>query len=167
MQYEKVKGFFADIEKEGLKVATGGTNPDGPGYFITPTIIDRPDAGSRIVTEEPFGTPFPSPSIFTVNIISGPILPLLSYATYDEAIALANNTNYGLGASVWSSNIPLANEIAQQLEAGSVWVNTHFELDPRVPFGGHKGSGVGVELGLEGLKGFCNVKTMYLRKGKL
>lgn len=55
MQYEKVKGFFSDIEKDGMNVAVGGTNPDGPGYFITPTIIDRPDSESRIVKEEPFG----------------------------------------------------------------------------------------------------------------
>jgi len=148
---KEVKGFFNDIEKESLKVAVGGTNPDRPGYFITPTIIDRPDAESRIVKEEPFG----------------PILPLLSFSTYDEAITLANNSTYGLGASVWSSNIPLANDIAQQLEAGSVWVNTHFDLDPRVPFGGHKMSGVGVELGVEGLKSFCNSQTLYLKKGKL
>jgi acyl-CoA reductase-like NAD-dependent aldehyde dehydrogenase len=92
---------------------------------------------------------------------------MLPFSTYDQAIALANNTTYGLGASVWSPNIALANEIAQQLEAGSVWVNTHFDLDPRVPFGGHKMSGLGVEMGVEGLKSFCNIQTLYLRKVKL
>ncbi|RFU28343.1 hypothetical protein B7463_g8002, partial [Scytalidium lignicola] len=137
-QYERVKGFFADIEKENWKVEVGGTIPDGPGYFITPTIINRPNENSRIVTEEPFG----------------PIVPVLTFSSDQEAIKNANNSKMGLGASVWSSNIDRANKIAHKLEAGSVWVNTHFEIDPRMPFGGHKESGIGVEWGIAGLKSF-------------
>ncbi|KEF52112.1 aldehyde dehydrogenase (NAD+) [Exophiala aquamarina CBS 119918] len=148
MQYERVKGFFNDIEKEKWNVAVGGKNPEGKGYFITPTIIDRPKEGSRIVVEEPFG----------------PIVPLLTFSNDEEAIQKANNTQYGLGASVWSSNIERANEIARKLHAGSVWVNTHFELDARVPFGGHKESGIGVEFGIGGLKSYCNSQTLYLKK---
>lgn len=70
----------------------------------------------------------------------------------------------GLGASVWSGNIERANGIARKLQAGNVWVNTHFELDPRFPFGGHKESGIGTEWGVEGLKSFCNSQTLYLKK---
>ncbi|OCT47674.1 putative aldehyde dehydrogenase-like protein [Cladophialophora carrionii] len=148
MQYERVKGFFDAIDKEKYEVAVGGKNPEGPGYFITPTIIDRPKEDSRIVVEEPFG----------------PIVPLLTFSTDEEAIEKANNTPYGLGASVWSGNIERAAKVAQELEAGSVWVNTHFELDPRAPFGGFKESGIGMEFGVGGLKSYCNSQTLYLKK---
>ncbi|KAG0648786.1 aldehyde dehydrogenase FUS7 [Hyphodiscus hymeniophilus] len=148
MQYERVKGFFSEIETQGQNVAVGGKNPGGKGYFITPTIIDRPPEDSRLVVEEPFG----------------PIVPLLSFSSDAEAIAKANNTAYGLGASVWSGSKERANGIAQQIEAGTVWVNTHFAMDPRAPFGGHKQSGMGTEQGLSGLKSYCNSQTLYLDK---
>jgi acyl-CoA reductase-like NAD-dependent aldehyde dehydrogenase len=146
MQYDRVKGFFADISSSNQTVAVGGTNPSGPGYFITPTIIDRPSTTSRIVTEEPFG----------------PIVPFLTFTDEEDAVRKANDTNMGLGASVWSSNVERANRVAKKLEAGTVWVNTHFELDPRVSFGGHKESGIGTEWGVEGLKSFCNSQTLFL-----
>ncbi|KAH7088009.1 aldehyde dehydrogenase [Paraphoma chrysanthemicola] len=148
MQYERVKTFFSDIEKENWKVAVGGKNEERTGYFITPTIIDNPADDSRIVTEEPFG----------------PIVPLLSWSDENEVISRANNTAMGLGASVWSNDLEEANRIARQLDAGSVWVNTHLELDPTAPFGGHKESGVGYEWGIGGLKSFCNVQTLFLKK---
>ncbi|OQU95929.1 hypothetical protein CLAIMM_02084 [Cladophialophora immunda] len=148
MQYEKVKTFFSDIKTDHWSVAVGGTNQERPGYFITPTIIDRPAEDSRIVTEEPFG----------------PILPLLAWSEENDVIARANNTRMGLGASVWSNDLEEANRIARQLEAGSVWVNTHIELDPNAPFGGHKESGVGYEWSLGGLRAFCNVQTLFLKK---
>jgi len=99
-----------------------------------------------------------------ILMCTGPIVPLLSWTTEEEAITLANNTHMGLGASVWSSNIERANKIARQIDAGNVWVNGHFELDPRFPFGGHKESGIGHEWGVAGLKSFCNVQTLYLKK---
>jgi acyl-CoA reductase-like NAD-dependent aldehyde dehydrogenase len=149
MQFEKVKTFFSDIEKEKLTVAVGGTNDDSkPGYFITPTIIDKPSDTSRIATEEPFG----------------PIVPLMTWTDETDVIDRANNTLMGLGASVWSSDLQQAARIAKQLEAGSVWVNTHLELDPSAPFGGHKESGIGFEWGTGGLKAFCNAQTLYLKK---
>ena len=129
MQYEKVKSFFTDIESEKWSVAVGGTNEEKPGYFITPTIIEKPAENSRIVVEEPFG----------------PIIPLLEWSEEDDVIARANNTKLGLGASVWSDDMEEASRIARQLDAGSVWVNTHIELDPNAPFGGHKESGIGYE----------------------
>lgn len=148
MQYEKVKGFFADIEKSGQKIAVGGVNEEKPGYFITPTLIDRPDEKSKLATEEPFG----------------PIVPVMTWNDEEEVIDRANATRMGLGASVWASNIETANRIAKQLEAGSVWVNTHLELDPRAPFGGHKESGLGYEWSTGGLKAYCNAQTLYLKK---
>ncbi|EAA59781.1 hypothetical protein AN3573.2 [Aspergillus nidulans FGSC A4] len=150
MQYEKVKGFFADLTKEQLSLThtDGKAFDDKPGYFIKPTIIDRPAEDSRIATEEQFG----------------PIVPLLTWNDESEVIARANNTRMGLGASVWSSDLDEAARIAAKLQAGSVWVNTHFESDPRAPFGGHKESGIGTENGLHGLRQWCNLQTLYLKK---
>ena len=155
MQYEKVKTLFSDIGKEGWKPAIGGTLPDrnsnrstSKGYFITPTIIDNPPETSRIVTEEPFG----------------PILPVLKWSDEDDVIERANNTKMGLGASVWSADFDRAVRMAQQLEAGSVWVNSHFDFAPGVPFGGHKWSGMGTEWGINGLKAYCNSQSLWLKK---
>lgn len=148
MQYEKVKTFFADIEKSGQKVAVGGINEDKPGYFITPTLIDRPNESSKLATEEPFG----------------PIVPVMTWKDESEVIDRANATRMGLGASVWATDVDTANRIAKQLEAGSVWVNTHLELDPRAPFGGHKESGIGYEWSSGGLRAYCNAQTLYLKK---
>jgi acyl-CoA reductase-like NAD-dependent aldehyde dehydrogenase len=88
----------------------------------------------------------------------------LTFKDEADAVNKANDTLMGLGASVWSSDIERANRVARQIEAGNVWVNTHFELDPRVPFGGHKESGIGAEWGLGGLKAYCNSQTLYLKR---
>ncbi|KAF0645745.1 hypothetical protein FPSE5266_00232 [Fusarium pseudograminearum] len=150
MQYNRVKTFFEDIEKQGWKVATGGKFDPEPknGYYITPTVIDNPPEDSRIVVEEPFG----------------PILPLLSWKDEEEVIERANDTRLGLGASVWSADLETAERVAKQLDAGTVWVNTHFDITPMAPFGGHKESGIGAEWGINGLKGMCNVQSLFLSK---
>ncbi|KAJ6028848.1 hypothetical protein N7540_004424 [Penicillium herquei] len=148
MQYSRVKTFFDDIEKQGWKVATGGRIEPSSGYMVTPTIIDRPPDNSRIVVEEPFG----------------PIVPLLSWDDEAEVIERANNTSMGLGASIWTADLDRAARVARQIQAGTVWTNDHFSLSPTAPFGGHKESGVGVEWGLNGLKGFCNTQTLFLKK---
>ncbi|KAF4963736.1 hypothetical protein FSARC_8284 [Fusarium sarcochroum] len=147
-QFERLKSFFNDIEKEGWNVAVGGKIEPSNGYFVNPTIIDRPPEQSRIVVEEPFG----------------PIVPLLSWKDEEEVIERANDTTMGLGASVWTNDIRRANRVARQIQAGNVWVNTHFDLSPMAPFGGHKESGIGTEWGANGLKGFCNVQTLFLNK---
>ncbi|KAI6713924.1 hypothetical protein JHW43_003578 [Diplocarpon mali] len=154
MQYERVKGFFSDIEKEKWTVALGGKVDQTSGYFISPTIIDNPPDASSIVTEEPFG----------------PIVPTLSWESMDEVVERANATNMGLGASVWSKDLETAERLARQLEAGTVWVNNHFDLSPLAPFGGFKEvadvsqSGLGVEMGLAGLKAMCNSQTLMVNK---
>jgi acyl-CoA reductase-like NAD-dependent aldehyde dehydrogenase len=149
MQFGKVLDLYSEIAKQNWKVAYGGDPGESPsGYIIQPAVIDNPPEDSRIVTEEPFG----------------PIVPLLKWTDEDDAIARANNTKMGLGASVWSKDIERGERIADQLEAGSVWINTHFELAPTVPFGGHKWSGLGMEWGTVGLKGWCNPQAMWLRK---
>lgn len=147
MQYERVCSFFEDVEKQGYKVAVGGKVETSGGYFINPTIIDNPDENSKIVVEEPFG----------------PILPILKWSDEEDVIERANNTDMGLGASVWSSDLEEAERIGRQLDAGTIWVNTHFELDPSVPFGGHKSSGLGSEWGVSGLTQFCNSQSLFLK----
>jgi acyl-CoA reductase-like NAD-dependent aldehyde dehydrogenase len=137
MQYEKVKAFLEDARKNGTVVA-GGDVMDRPGFFIRPTIVRDITEGSRLVDEEQFG----------------PVLPVLKYASTDEVIRRANATTYGLGASVWSSNPERAHDVAAQLEAGTVWINTHLDMAPHIPFGGSKNSGLGVEFGEEGLAEF-------------
>ncbi|CAG9992943.1 unnamed protein product [Clonostachys byssicola] len=150
LQYSRVKTFFDDIETQGWKVAVGGKMDAKAtkGYYVVPTVIDNPPEDSRIVVEEPFG----------------PIVPLLSWETEDEVIERANNTTMGLGASVWSANTAQAEKVARRLEAGTVWINNHFDISPVAPFGGHKESGIGIEWGSNGLKEFCNVQTLFSYK---
>lgn len=88
----------------------------------------------------------------------------MSWTDEDEVIARANNSQMGLGASVWSNDLEEASRIAKQLEAGSVWVNAHMEIAPTAAFAGHKQSGIGAENGVPGLKAYCNVQVLYLKK---
>ena len=150
-QYEKVKNLIADAQKEGVHFALGGEVEveNEAGYFITITIADNPPENSRIVTEEPFG----------------PVIPLLKYEDYDDVIERANNSDYGLGSSVWGKDIELAKTIAQRLQSGTTWINECGVLSPAVPFGGHKQSGLGFEGGLEGLKEYTLCKIIRINKG--
>jgi len=135
MQFEKVKGFFEDSKKKGYKFAVG--QPDvapSKGFFVQPTIIDNPPNDSRIITEEPFG----------------PIVPTQPWTDEEDVIARANNTNAGLGASVFSKDIAHAEKVAQRLEAGNVFINSFTKPVPQAFFSGHKESGIGGEWGSQG-----------------
>lgn len=149
MQYGKVKELYEEAEAQKWSIALGGLKEkkDGKGYILPPTIVDNPADDSRIVVEEPFG----------------PILPTLRWTDEAEVVGRANNTDCGLGASVWSADLDRATRIANQLEAGSVWINCHFELGPQMPFGGHKASGIGMEWGHLGLKGWCNGQSFWTK----
>ncbi|KAI0169258.1 aldehyde dehydrogenase-like protein [Hypoxylon sp. FL1284] len=148
-QFMAVKDLYSDIDRSGLKTALAGQpREDTKGYFIEPSIIDNPPDNSRIVVEEPFG----------------PTVPLLKWARDDEVIERANALRAGLGASVWTKDLTRANAFARELDVGSVWINSHFDVLPTIPFGGHKESGVGVEWGLEGFKQFTNHKTVWAWK---
>jgi acyl-CoA reductase-like NAD-dependent aldehyde dehydrogenase len=89
---------------------------------------------------------------------------ILPWHTESEVLARANNTTMGLGASVWTRNLEQGRRIAEQMECGSVRINTHLELSPHARFGGHKQSGVGSEWGISGLRAFCNMQTLFLEK---
>lgn len=149
MQFEKAKDLFSSITTEKLKAALGGSIEDSKGYFIHPTIIDNPPESSRVVQEEPFA----------------PILPIMKWSDEADVIDRANALETGLGASVWSKDFDRVTRIADQLQSGSVWVNSHFDVSPKAPFGGHKQSGIGVEWGLTGLLSYCNSQTQWLKKG--
>ncbi|WP_018680589.1 aldehyde dehydrogenase family protein [Actinokineospora enzanensis] len=137
-QLDRVADLVSSAVAAGARVAAGGRRLDGAGRFHAPTVLADVRAGMVVVDEEQFG----------------PVLPVLPYTDLDEAIAAANSTSYGLGASVWGADIDRAHEIAGRLEAGTVWVNGHAELGPDQPYAGLKHSGLGVEGGTEGLHGY-------------
>jgi acyl-CoA reductase-like NAD-dependent aldehyde dehydrogenase len=146
-QYRRVLELIEAAAKEG-RVLTGGATPDRPGYFVRPTIVADVDDEARIVREEQFG----------------PVLPVLRYTDIDDAIARANRSDYGLGGTVWSADPERALEVAKKIDSGIVWVNCHMNVDPNVPVGGSKQSGMGQELGLEGLHEFTQRHVVYVAK---
>ena len=129
----------------GAVVVAGGLRPDRPGYYLQPTLLDNVQPGMPAFDEETFG----------------PVATLTEARDLDHAIALANQTRFGLGASVWTSDPEEQEEFVQRLEAGSVFVNGMVKSDPRLPFGGIKVSGVGRELSRFGIREFCNIKTVW------
>lgn len=94
----------------------------------------------------------------------GPVLPVISYSNVEQAVAMANASKFGLGGSVWGSDLDLANTVARQLQCGTVWINNHSEVLPNAPFGGSKMSGVGIEFGLEGLLEYTQLQVIHSRK---
>jgi acyl-CoA reductase-like NAD-dependent aldehyde dehydrogenase len=150
-QFERVKGLVAEAIEQGAVAAAGGHPIEGDGYFFEPTILTNLAEGARIVDEEQFG----------------PALPILTYRTVPEAIERANATNYGLGASVWSADPLRAAEVAEQLEAGTVWVNTHMQLSHDAPFTGMKWSGLGSEMGLWSIYAYTDPQTVYRTRSQV
>jgi succinate-semialdehyde dehydrogenase/glutarate-semialdehyde dehydrogenase len=120
--------------------------PDGPGFFYPPTVVADPPEGSPMRVEETFG----------------PAAAILRFRDVDEAIALANETPFGLGAAVWTGDAETAVRFANGVESGSVFVNGMVASDPRLPFGGVKRSGYGRELSVHGLREFLNIKTVWM-----
>ncbi|HEX4873563.1 MAG TPA: aldehyde dehydrogenase family protein [Sphingorhabdus sp.] len=147
-QYERVLDLIRDAKEKGYTFLMGGEKSDVPGYFIPVTILDNPPEDSRIVQEEQFG----------------PVLPLLKFDDYDDVVARANATDYGLGGSVWGNDEEKAFEIAKRIQSGTVWVNEVQHLSPTAAFGGLKQSGLGVEGGEEGLLEYTNAQTLVRKK---
>jgi acyl-CoA reductase-like NAD-dependent aldehyde dehydrogenase len=142
-QFERVMGLIEDAKTTG-KIIAGGERADRPGYFIKPTIVRDITDGTRLVDEEQFG----------------PVLPVIRYDDAGDALSRANNSEYGLGGSIWSPDLEKAYALATRMESGTVWVNKHGELAPNIPFGGAKGSGIGAELGEEGLAEFTQLQVI-------
>lgn len=134
MQFDKVKALIDDAKQRGTVLA-GGEPLDRPGYFIPPTIVRDLDDDAPLVREEQFG----------------PVLPVLKYNDIDDVIARANDSDYGLGGTVWGRDVERATAVAMKIDSGTVWVNQHLAIDPNIPFRGSKQSGLGGELGQDGL----------------
>ena len=144
-QYEKVKAYLEDARSNG-RIIAGGQVPDRLGFFVQPTIVRDMQDGTRLVDEEQFG----------------PVLPVIKYATPDDAVRSANGLPFGLGASVWSADTERAYALGLRMDAGTVWINKHSDFGPNIPFAGAKQSGLGVEFGQEGLRKFTQLKVMNI-----
>ncbi len=146
-QFDRVRGYLDDARREGATIACGGgPDPDRGGLFMAPTVLcdTRPDM--RVVREEVFG----------------PVVAVMPFADEDEAVALANGTDYGLAAAVWTQNVHRAHRVAHRLQAGTVWINAYRIVAPNVPFGGVKTSGLGRENGLEAVRGYTETKAIWV-----
>ena len=151
-QLEYVKGLVAEIEeKDEGRIITGGkvaaNSAFSRGYFFEPTLVLDVSRKSRILKEEVFG----------------PVLPVIRVKDLDEAIEEANNTSYGLGASIWTKNLDRARVGCEQLNAGIIWINQHLKVAPEVPFGGIKKSVIGRENGPYALSEYFDLKTIMIK----
>lgn len=144
-QQRIVSDLVDDALKNGACAAAGGRSHEGEGFFYRPTILSNLEDRVRIVGEEQFG----------------PALPVLSYRDLDDAVARANDSEYGLAGSVWTSDPERGEQIAGRLEVGTAWVNTHAVTLPHQPFAGAKWSGVGVENSRLGLYEFTQVQAVH------
>jgi len=134
-QRSTVLDYIAAGRNEGARLVAGGTTPDGPGYFVRPTIFADANNDMRIAQEEIFG----------------PVGTVIPFDDTDEAIRIANATKYGLAASIWTNDVTRAHTLASKVRAGAVWVNGWAAIDPALPWGGMKTSGIGRELGWSGI----------------
>jgi aldehyde dehydrogenase (NAD+) len=149
-QQERVLGYIELGKKQGATIAVGGGAPKDPGlekgFFVQPTVFIHVKNSMTIAREEIFG----------------PVLSVIRYESDNEAVALANDSTYGLGGGVWSKDIPRAKSIARRLRAGTVWINEWHLISEKAPFGGYKESGIGREFGIEGLKEFMETKHLHI-----
>jgi betaine-aldehyde dehydrogenase len=149
-----VLGHIESGTSQGARVVIGGqrlTQDDlASGFFVEPTILDAVTPTMRAFNDEIFG----------------PVLTVSRFSTLDEAVAMANDVEYGLSNSVWSKNIDTALTVSKQLKSGTVYVNTTIDAPPMMPFGGYKESGVGREMGQAGFEEFTELKSVNIRTGR-
>ena len=143
-----LRGVLLEDARQNGKIVAGGEAVNGKGFFVRPTIVRDIADDSRLVREEQFG----------------PVLPVMRFSNIDDAIARANDTDYGLGGSVWSSDRERAFQVATRINSGMVWVNKHLDVGPDIPFIGAKQSGMGAELGQEGLEEFTQATIINMAK---
>jgi succinate-semialdehyde dehydrogenase/glutarate-semialdehyde dehydrogenase len=142
----RLRDQIDDAVAGGARLVCGGQRPDGPGCFLQPTVLDGVTPGMRVWREEVFG----------------PVAPVMSVPDAETALRLANDTEFGLGGSVWTADAARGEALARRLACGSAFVNSIVKSDPRLPFGGVKQSGLGRELAWFGLRAFTNVKGLNL-----
>jgi phenylacetaldehyde dehydrogenase len=146
VQQERVQGYIASGIADGVKVVAGGGSYEGSGYFVKPTVLTNVRPDMKCVQEEIFG----------------PVLAAAPFDDIEEVVRLANNTPYGLAASIWSNNLSAVNRLIPRIKAGTVWVNCHNVLDPALPFGGYKQSGVGREMGKDQVEMYLETKSVLM-----
>ncbi|MEB3069717.1 aldehyde dehydrogenase family protein [[Mycobacterium] vasticus] len=144
-QLNRVMGFIDEGRRDSVDVITGGHRLDRSGYFVHPTVLANVDQGMRLSQQEIFG----------------PVVTVLPFDDDDEAVALANNSEYGLAATAWTRDLGRAHRLARRLQAGTVSLNCQLVFDHSVPFGGYKQSGWGHEWGREGVESFLQTKSVY------
>ena len=141
-----VRGYSERGRELGATIAGGGEG-FGPGYVVKPTVIGDVDQRHRLVQEE----------------ICGPVLVAMPFDDVDDVIAMANDNPYGLGASIWSNDLAAVHRMIPRIKSGSVWVNCHSALDPALPFGGYKMSGVGREMGAAAIDHYPELKSVLIK----
>lgn len=147
--YERVMSYVQIAKDDGATIHTGGKRPEGmeKGYFLEPTIITGLDRNSRCVREEIFG----------------PVVTITPFDMEEEVIVQANDTHYGLSATIWTTDLKKAHRVAHQIEAGIIWVNTWFLRDLRTPFGGMKHSGIGRTGGMHSLDFYSELSNVTIK----
>jgi acyl-CoA reductase-like NAD-dependent aldehyde dehydrogenase len=149
MQYDLIRSMVAEALGGGAKLLYQSPVPSGPGLFLPITILTDVQPSMRVVRQEAFG----------------PVLTITPFDDEADALRAANDTEYGLGGSVWAVNTERAAALAAQLDSGGAWVNQHPAMGPDIPFGGVKGSGIGVELGRLGLEEYTSVQVLNVKRG--
>lgn len=145
-QQQSVLGHLRRAKEQGAKVLTGGDAPDLPGFYIRPTVLANVEQNMDAARQEIFG----------------PVLSVLAYDDLEQALAMVNDSVYGLAASVWSNDMKAVMGLIPRIEAGTVWVNTHVPLDPSLPFGGYKQSGIGRDFGRGAVEAFTEIKSVCI-----
>lgn len=145
-QQSRVCNYIEQGRMSGARITSGGGAVEGPGFFVKPTVMVDVDQKASVVQEEIFG----------------PVLVAMPFDDVEEAIRIANDSQYGLGASIWSNNLSQVHRMIPRIKSGSVWVNCHTGLDPALPFGGFKQSGYGREMGAEVIDYYTEVKSVLM-----